>query len=516
MTPVTRVVIVGGGTAGWLTAGILAATHSQPDLNQLKLIVTVIESETISPIGVGEGTWPTMRKTLAKIGISENDLIKHASATFKQASKFVNWHTTPSHNSYYHPFSAPQGSASIDITPYWLLSKSPQQYAHDVCFQPTLCDQGLAPKLDANSNLGFCANYGYHLDASQFVTLLRNHCTSSLGVCHVVDDVVNVATDAEGITHINTKMNRKIEGDIFVDCSGFNALLIDKTLDVPLVDASSILFSDTALVCQLPYHDKHQAIACHTLSTAQPAGWIWDIGLQQRRGTGYVYASDFQSDDDAVTTFTRYLQSTSPNTPLPDTSFRKIKYKTGYRERFWEKNCVSIGLSSGFLEPLEASSLMLIEQSAIQLAEQLPSYKEIMPLAAKRFNASLNYKWQNTIQFLKLHYVLSNRSEEFWKENSEPASIPGELQSLLTEWRYRPIVNSDFVHTDEVFSAQSYRYILYGMNARTELNQHARMLHQCELAQKQFHLNKLLITQLLERLPSHRGLIDTFLSEQPQ
>jgi len=513
MTPVNKIVIVGGGTAGWLTAGLLAAAHSQKSISGERLSITVIESDTIHPIGVGEGTWPTMRRTLAKIGITESEIVKHASATFKQASKFVNWHKHNEHSSYYHPFCAPQGSASLDITPYWLNSTTDDfhQYAKDVCFQPELCERGLAPKLDASTKQNFSANYGYHLDAGKFIRLLRDHCKHTLGVQHIVDDVTKVAADNTGINYVTTTSNLNVEGDIFVDCSGFSALLIEKTLKVPMVDASSILFSDSALVHQVPYKDESQPIACHTLSTAQEAGWIWDIGLQNRRGTGYVYSSRFQSDEDACAIFTRYLKSINPEIALPET-FRKISYKTGYREKFWDRNCVAIGLSSGFLEPLEASSLMLIEQSATQLAEQLPACTEVMPHVAKRFNSTLTYKWQRTIEFLKLHYLLSNRSDPFWVENKNQKSIPKRLQSLLEEWKFRPVLDSDFSGNDEVFSAQSYRYILYGMAHNTQLDQYVRLLTQQEFATKQFQLNRSLIMQLADRLPSHRGLIDRILT----
>ncbi|MDO6566676.1 tryptophan 7-halogenase [Alteromonas sp. 1_MG-2023] len=515
MTPIDSFVVVGGGTAGWLTAGLLAASHSLQNENGKRLTVTVIESDTVHPIGVGEGTWPTMRSTLAKIGIAESEVIKHASATFKQASKFVDWHTHQERSSYYHPFSAPQGSANIDITPYWLTNKyeAIQQYAQAVCFQPTLCDQGLAPKLGVNAKQSFSANYGFHLDAGKFITLLRNHCTNNLGVKHIVDDVTDVVTSVEGINYVTTANSGHVYGDMFVDCSGFSALLIEKALKVSMVDASNVLFSDSALVHQLPYADTHQPIACHTLSTAQEAGWIWDIGLQERRGTGYVYSSRYQSGEEATATLSRYIKAIDTNAEIPE-SFRKISYKTGYREKFWEKNCVSIGLSSGFLEPLEASSLMLIEQSASQLAEQLPACREVMPHVAKRFNASLTYKWQRTIEFLKLHYLLSNRNEAFWLANKAQDSIPERLQLLLEEWQYRPVLDSDFSGIDEVFSAQSYRYILYGMAHSTQVSQYARSLTKHELASKQFQLNKSLIMQLTERLPSHRGLIDTILTAQ--
>lgn len=509
-----QIIIVGGGTAGWLTAGLLAATHCKPDDAGNLLSITVIESESVHPIGVGEGTWPTMRQTLSKIGISEADLVKHASATFKQASKFVNWHHSGLGNSYYHPFSAPQGSANLDISPYWLSMHTEQgQYASDVCFQPSLCDEGLAPKMSSQSNQSFVANYGYHLDAGQFIELLRSHCVQNLGVNRIVDDVTSVKQNEMGICGLSTRGHGEIQADLYVDCSGFSGLLIDKALNIELTDASHILFADRALVFQLPYKDPNAPIACYTQSTAQKAGWVWDIALQHRRGTGYVYSSRHQDDEAARETYANYLKlHTSDSIDAP--SFREIRFKTGYRKKFWEKNCVAIGLSSGFLEPLEASSLMLIEQSATLLAEQLPADKCVMASVERRFNERLKGMWESAINFLKLHYVLSNNDSAFWKDNRSNESIPFELSELLEEWRLRPVLESDFSRTSDTFSAQSYRYILYGMLDKAECatanSFYKRALKHVDFANKQMSLNKALIKQLQARMPSHRGLIDSF------
>lgn len=515
MKSINDIVIVGGGTAGWLAAGMLASTYSGKSDESSPLTLTVIESDTVHPIGVGEGTWPTMRRTLSKIGITESMLVKHASATFKQASKFVNWHNSENGNSYYHPFSAPQGSATADISPYWLMAPNQSQYAHDVCFQPSLCELGLAPKANARSANGqtFSANYGYHLDAGKFIDLLRSHCVEKLGVKHIVDDVIGVRHSDVGIDSVSLQKNKEIAGDLFIDCSGFSALLIEKALGVEIEDASHQLFSDRALVCQIPYTDENSPIACHTLSTAQEAGWIWDIGLQKRRGTGYVYSSAYQSPDEARNTYIAYLQSIAPSQSF-DKDFREIKFKTGYRKQFWKKNCVAIGLSSGFLEPLEASSLMLIEQSVTLLAEQLPANAKVMEHAATRFNTNLTHMWQRTIEFLKLHYVLSSNSTPFWQDNKDARSIPSRLNDLLEEWRFRPVLESDFPSTNDVFSAQSYRYILYGMgqmqNEQFDFSGYARSMDNGKYAEKQFDLNKKLINQLKAHLPSHRGLIEQF------
>ncbi|GGW81067.1 tryptophan halogenase family protein [Alteromonas halophila] len=500
--PIQHVLIVGGGTAGWLTASLLAA--SQQHIPGAALRITLVESDTVGPIGVGEGTWPTMRETLRKIGISEDTLIRRASATFKQASRFTDWHRRDTGNSYYHPFSAPQGSATADITPHWLASHTHTPYADAVCFQPALCEAGVAPKSDDPTWRGPAINYGYHLDATQFIALLREHATRALGVRHIVDDVVSVNCADHGIASVVTARQGALTADLFADCSGFRSLLLDEALGTCKKDASDVLFADTALVCQQPYASPSQPVACYTGSTAQQAGWIWDIGLQHRRGVGHVYCSDFVSDDEAYHQLGRYLGV--DDTAMPPT--RKIRFHTAYNETPWVKNCVGIGLSAGFLEPLEASALMLIEQGATLLATQLPAHSTTLPQVAKRYNETLSHQWQSAIRFLKLHYALSNRPEAFWVENRRASTLPDTLQELLEEWQYRPPMDDDFAHRADVFSAQSYRYVFYGMQGRT-CPDNLRTFADSDFASQQFSFNALLTEKLLAALPSHRALLDS-------
>lgn len=510
-TPVTEVLIVGGGTAGWLTAGVIAATHAGKDAFNHRLQVRVIESDGIAPIGVGEGTWPSMRSTLMRIGISEAELVREASATFKQASKFVDWHRHGTHNSYYHPFSAPQGSAQLDITPYWLMQENAPQYAHAVCFQPALCEAGLAPRSLPGVKPALAVNYGYHLDAGKFIALLKRHCVEKLGVIHIQDRVTEVVTDKhEGIQALVTEHHGTLSAQLYIDCTGFHARLIEKALGVPLKDYSNILLADTALVTQQPYDNAHQSVSCVTQSSAQEAGWIWDIGLQSRRGVGYVYSSQFHDDNTAEQHLRAYLARTGKTSPE---QLRTIRFKTGHRQRFWQQNCVAIGLSSGFLEPLEASSLMLIEQSALLLAEQLPTVTDVFAQAATRFNRVLSDKWSATIEFLKLHYVLSNRTEPFWQVNRHTDSQLPSLVDKLEEWRYRPIQSHDVLPGADLFSAQSFRYIYYGMQAKTDMRYWQRQLQHPDFAQQQLHLNQSVIAQYQRQLPSHRAYLDAILAQ---
>lgn len=499
---INHVVILGGGTAGWLTAGLLAAHHNKPDARGYKLKISLVESDKIGTIGVGEGTWPTMRSTLRKIGLSETALVREANAAFKQGSQFVDWVDGSEHDAYYHPFCAPQASARLDLTPYWLQNKQ-QTFAHAMCFQPALCDEGLAPKNITIGEYQGLANYGYHLDAGLFSKMLHSHCTEKLGVTHIVDDVSSVERHEDGsIRGLRCEKAGLIEGDMFVDCSGFACVLIGKTLEVPFVDKRDVLMVDTALATQVEYPNPLSPIASQTISTAKPAGWVWDIGLSSRRGVGHVYSSEHMSEDEAHQVLLDHIGEGANQANI-----RKLSIRAGHRAKFWEKNCVAIGLSAGFLEPLEASALMLVELSATMLAEQLPARKSLLPMVQERFNQRFDYHWDRIIDFLKLHYVLSRRQEPFWQLNREKQTIPPRLLALLEEWRYRPPSRTDFELQKEVFSSESYLYVLYGMGFDTDLSHMQRSMKAHDFAQKQFQINQQVIIQNKNKLLSHRDFI---------
>jgi tryptophan halogenase len=499
---IKRIIVVGGGTAGWITAGILAKKHASTD-NCQGIRITLIESADISVVGVGEGTWPTMRKTLATLGIAETDFIRRCGATFKQASKFVSW-ITPQNDVYYHPFTEPQGFHRVDLAPYWQsLAGQDCSFSEAVSFQQYICEQGLAPKTIANKEFEVLANYGYHLDAAKFISLLQEHCVEQLGIEHICDTVEQVIQgDGGDITALQTKQHGLQEADFFVDCSGMRSLLLAETLNVPFIPCDHVFLADTALATQVPYPDPDTPIACQTIATAQTAGWIWDIGLQDRRGVGYVYGSRFCSDKQAQTTLAKYIGCDS----LEKT--KKISFTPGHRKIFWKNNCVAVGLAAGFLEPLEASALMLIETSANYIADQLPANQCLMPIVAKRFNTMMLKKWRGVIDFLKLHYVLSERSEPFWQQHRQAQSIPESLQELLELWRYSSPNEYDFTDNVEAFSAASYQYILYGAGFKTDFSQMSHIYNHSELAKKQLILKQKRLEQLKYTLPKHRELID--------
>lgn len=500
--------IVGGGSAGWLTAGVLAANH--PDRGPSGLRITLIESPDVHPIGVGEGTWPSMRDTLRKMGVSETEFIRECDASFKQASKFVGWINNSEDDYYYHPFSAPPGLGDINLENQWRTSFADRRYADLVSHQPHLCERGKAPKQITTPEYAAVANYAYHLDAGKFGQFLQKFCVEKLGVTHILDHVQGVRSEDNGdIASLETAHNGLLAGDLFIDCTGFSSMLLGRHYGIPAISTTETLFCDTALAVQVPYPEDNSPIASHTLSTAQQAGWIWDIGLPTRSGVGHVYSSAHSSDEQAEQALMKYVECSRGPDVSKDCTARKISINPGYREVFWHRNCVAVGISAGFIEPLEASALALIELSAAMISDDLPATRHLMDVTARRFNERFRYRWERVIDFLKLHYVLSKRTDsDFWIENRQEESIPDRLLDLLELWRYRSPSRRDFYEIEEVFPYASYQYVLYGMDFQTEEPEWLNRSGETEAAMKCFQENAKLTAKYLAGLPMNRELIN--------
>jgi tryptophan halogenase len=498
-----RVVVLGGGSAGWLTAALLAAEHGGLEPGALQ--VSLIESPDTPAIGVGEGTWPSMRETLQRIGLHEADLVRECDAAFKQGSRFDGWVNGTAGDSYYHPFSLPQGYGEADLVGGWLHDRADQYFAECVSAQPHLCDAHLAPKQVSTPEFSGIANYGYHFDAVKIGLLLRRHATSKLGVRHVSDEVTAVRTHDNGdIAALQTRNHGDIAGDLFIDCSGLQSVLLGQHYQVALQSQQHVLFNDSALALQVPYTDDHAPLASATIATAHAEGWTWDIGLPTRRGVGLVYSSAHTSHDEAEAALHAHIERSGGPSKLPTP--RHIRFTPGYRERFWHRNCVAVGLSSGFIEPLEASALALVELSVAMIRDELPANRADMDLVAKRFNDAFSYRWARIIDFLKLHYALNQRSDsDYWREHRLAENQPERLRELLQLWKHRAPYRNDLFRIEEVFPAASYQYILYGMGFKPEL----AAIRPGRLAQAQDSFNKTatMTKRLLGGLPRHRDLI---------
>lgn len=505
--PIKHIVIVGGGSAGWITAGTLAAEHLARTEKGIR--ISLIESPDVATIGVGEGTWPSMRNTLKMMGISEKEFIKQCNVSYKQGSKFVGWRNGQADDFYYHPFITPPGYTEIDLHACWQQLSKDVPFADSVSVQSAVCQAGCAPKQFATPEYAGVTNYGYHLDAGKFAELLQKHCTEKLGVNHILDHVTEIISASNGdIAAIATKQSGNIEGDMFVDCTGVKSLLLGEHFAIPFIDKKHVLFNDTALALQVPYPEATSPITSATVSTAQSAGWIWDIGLPSRRGVGYVYSSAHTSEENATDELMSYVAKISSHETADSLSPRKINFRPGHREKLWHKNCVAIGMSAGFLEPLEASALALVELSCSMLSEELPVSRQHMEIVSNRFNQRFQYRWDRVIEFLKLHYVLSERLDsDYWVENKLPASIPPRLADLLKLWHFQPPSRLDFIQNEEVFPSASYQYVLYGMGFTTHPRATEKRSADLAIARQLFSENQNKIQQFVAGLPSNRELI---------
>ena len=503
---IKKIVIVGGGTAGWLAANHLAKNllNSNDDVE-----ISLIESANIPTIGVGEGTVPMMRQSLQHLGISETEFIVECDATFKQGIKFVNWTHNPVKNKddyYHHVFDYPQTS-DIDLTAYWLkrVKQSGSSYVDTLSIQGKVCDAGLAPKLITTPEFQGAVSYGYHLDANKFSALLAKNAVDKLGVKHIYADVKDIIQHRNGeIKSVVTKESGEISADFFVDCTGFKSLLLGEKLKVPFKDKSDTLFVDHAVAIQVPYEEENAPIASHTISTALKTGWIWDIGLKERRGIGHVYSSSYVSHEQAEQELRDYIGPISEGV-----NSRLISMKIGYREKFWHKNCVALGLSQGFVEPLEATGLLVFDATAKMLAEQFPSNKVDMPLIAEQFNKRVATSWDNVIDFVKAHYCLSKRNDsDFWLDNRAENSIPDSLKERIARWKHQPPNAYDFASKFDIFNLENYQYILYGMDFDTDITDFSRRMSQDDKALKIFSDIRAQSDIAVSKLPKHRDLLD--------
>jgi len=381
--------------------------------------------------------------------------------------------------------------------------------------QFAVCEAGLAPKQVSVPEYAFTLNYGYHLDAGKFATMLSSHATEQLGVRHVLADVSGVASHANGdIASLITDQGA-IEGDLFIDCSGFRSVLLGEHYGVPFVSQKHILFNDSALAVQVPYEPSTD-IATTTKSTAHHAGWIWDIGLQHRRGVGAVFSSDHASADTIEPSLDAYLRETGHPSGLAELEPRLIQFDPGYRKSFWHKNCVAVGLSAGFIEPLEASALVLVELSARSIAQQFPRTRQQMDTVAQRFNTEFLQRWEQIIEFLKLHYVLSKREDSaYWREHRDAASVPSKLAEKLADWRHRCPWHLDERRVDEMFPSASYQYVLYGMNFESELGDENRRLSSRDRERALMLKDEIdaQSSRYLQHLPRHRSLISDAIAQ---
>jgi len=502
---IRQVVIVGGGTAGWLTAAYLARSLASTAPGGIEIVL--VESPEIPTVGIDEGTLPSIHRTLRDIGLHEASFMRDSRATFKQGVRFVNWRHNPGsagRNDYFHPFqSAHVRPNGLDLLPYWLLGlTSGVQLDEATTVQKRVVDRALAPKSRGGADFGGLLSYAYHFDTASFARTLRSAAIQH-GVQHLTDTVQGIEIDAAGtIISLETCEHGRITGDLYIDCSGFRAQLIGRTLGRPLKSCLSTLFCDRAVVMQVPYSRADAPLASCSISTAQEAGWTWDVGLDSRRAVGYVYSSSHSSDERAEQILRRYI---GPGCKGP--SPRLLRFESGYRETSWYGNCVAVGLAGGFFEPLEATEIGFVEAAASLLAQLFPWHGEL-ERAARQFNRIMRQRYERVLDFLKMHYCLTARTDTaFWRDNTRPHTIPASLQERLESWRYRVPAELDFDSNVETFAPASWQFVLYGMGYNTDLGAQAASYPHNEQAARELTAIADEAERIANELPAHRDLI---------
>lgn len=418
-----RVIVVGGGTAGWMTAAALAR------LLPGHCSVRLVESEAVGVVGVGEATLPHIRAFNERLGIDEADFMARTRATFKLGIEFRDWGRIG--DSYIHPFGTfGRGSGAVDFQHYWarLLNEGATMPPLDAFSYA--CSLARGGKFDRPSpdgkGLPGTFGYAYQFDALMFAPYLRG-LAEEMGARRTEGLVQRVDRDGEtgDIAAIVLESGERIEGDLFIDCSGFRSLLLGDAMHEPFVDWSHWLPTDRAVA--MPCRTRTD-VTPYTSAIAMPSGWRWRIPLQHRTGNGYVYASAFVSDDAARTA----LESVVEGEPLA--APRVLRFKAGRRRRSWVGNCIAIGLASGFLEPLESTSIYLVQQAITALIELFPE-RRISPHDRDEFNRVIDLEYDRIRDFLILHYHATTRSDSPFWNYVRTMPIPDSLSEKLDLWR---------------------------------------------------------------------------------
>lgn len=453
------IVIVGGGTAGWLTAAYLVKVTGQ--LYPLRVIL--VEAADIGVIGVGEATIPTLRRTLQDIGVPEDEFLAGVNGGFKQAIRFQNWLYDPAHSPtyFYHPFHKASVTNIYAAAHYLGLcpDAASDVYGRFSTPQVMACDAYKAP-LSLEGEDKAKLTYAYHMDAVLFGQFLRQRFEGK-GVERIEGKVCGVSFHEGGdIRAVILEDAQQIEADLFIDCSGFRGLLINQQLSVPFRSFQEWLPCDKAVAVSVPYREG-EAIRPYTVATAQKAGWIWDINLASRRGVGHVYSSAHQSAAEAEAALLAYVQDPDNRLGL---QFRHIGMRVGRCERLWERNCVAIGLAGGFIEPLESTGIFLIEMGIRLLLDNWPMEGEVEH-RRRHYNALMHRHYDEVLFFVLMHYVTSQRRDSaFWRDITRERPLPLGLGEMLALWRHKlPSVYDTSPLTAPVFGYESYIAILAGM-----------------------------------------------------
>ncbi len=448
---IKSIVIVGGGSAGWMTASALAKVIGCDNCQ-----ITLVESADIGTVSVGEATIPQIQLFNTILDIDEAEFIRFTNATFKLGIEFIDWKEKG--HRYFHPFG--NYGTNMEALPFhhfWLKMQNDPEFSdlssYSLASVGAYANKFMHPSTQQNSALAGI-NYAYHFDATLYAKFLRNYATSR-GVCRIEGkvDEVNLNPVSEEIESLVLNDNTVLDGDLFIDCSGFKGLLIEQALKTGYEDWTHLLPCNKAIAT--PCLSK-KALNPYTQSTAQSAGWTWRIPLQNRVGNGYVYSSEFMSDDKAHALLLNTIESEA----LAD--INQLQWVTGMRKKSWNKNCIAIGLSAGFVEPLESTGLHLIQSAIAKLMTLFPS-KDFTQCDIDLFNQQTETEYHRIRDFIILHYKLTNRDDsEFWRycKNIEmPDSLKQKIEMFSENGRI-------FRHDNELFNETSWLAVMHGQGIK--------------------------------------------------
>ncbi|MFF0161128.1 tryptophan halogenase family protein [Streptomyces sp. NPDC005263] len=447
---VQKVVVLGGETAGWMTAAYLGKAL------QGTVDVTVLEAPAPPRVSVGEATVPNLQRAFFDfLGVNEDEWMRACDASFTMGTRFVNWRTDGAGaagarelpaggaDHFYHPFGLLPDYDRTPLSQYWFkrhhdgATTEPFDYA---CFrEPPLMDAMKSPRwLDGRP----ATRYAWHFDAHLFADFLRRFATEKLAVRRVEDEMTGVARDSRGhVSALHTTSGRVLDADLFVDCSGFGGLLINQALGEPFIDMSDRLLCDSAIATAVPHDDAAHGVEPYTSAIAMPSGWAWKIPMLGRFGTGYAYSSRFATPQEATGELCE-LWDLDPST----TEFEHVRYRIGRNERAWVKNVVSIGPSAGFLEPLESTGIHFITAALHLLAKHFPD-RAFNPALTDRFNHEVAVMFDDTRDFIQAHFHGAPRDDTpFWQAHKE-LTLPETLTEKVAAYRAGLPVRSP--HSDE-------------------------------------------------------------------
>ncbi len=491
--PIRRVAIVGGGTAGWMAAAGLAAFASA-----IGAKIQLIEAEDIATVGVGEATIPPIMDFLRAIRVDEDELLRATGGTIKLGIEFRNW-TRPDH-AYFHPFG-PTGYP-VRGAPF------------SACWQRLTAEGGGAP-LDAYSLQAAAAaqgrfmrspqprpsppleqiTYALHFDAVRFARHLRTVAERS-GVTRLEGKVVEVALDGETgfVKRLTLADGRSVEADLFIDCSGFTGLIIEEALHAGFEDWSRWLPCNRAVALASA---RTGAAPPFTRATAQEAGWTWRIPLQHRVGNGYVYCDALTSDARAL----EVIRGAVEGEPLGEP--RHLSFRTGHRSRFWVKNCVALGLAAGFLEPLESTSIHLIQRGISLLLQMFPS-QSFSEADVRKYNQTLAAEFEYVRDFLLLHYSQTERSEELWRAMRD-LELPETLAARLDLFRSHGRI---YRGEGELFPVQSWLYVLWAQGVRPREIDPVSLVVDANMLKRDLASLQQAVAAHVAAMPTHQAFLD--------